>query len=220
MTKPETVSTPPPDQQLNLWHAFLAQLEDALPYLDATTETLEYLRHPKRMVTVSVPVRMDDGSVRFYTGYRVQHSISRGPSKGGIRYRAGLNLDEMRGLAASMTIKCAVMSLPFGGAKGGIDVNPKKLSRQELERMTRRYTSELVDLIGADKDIPAPDTGTDEQTMAWIMDTYSQNKGTTSTGVVTGKPVSMGGSLGRIKAPGRGVANSIIGVAADRKSVV
>jgi glutamate dehydrogenase (NAD(P)+) len=214
MTKPEAINSPPPDQQLNLWHAFLEQIEDTLPYLNATTETLEYLRHPKRMVTVSVPVRMDDGSVRFFTGYRVQHSISRGPGKGGIRYRAGLNLDEMRGLAASMTIKCAVMSLPFGGAKGGIDVNPKSLSRDELERMTRRYTSELVDLIGPDKDIPAPDTGTDEQTMAWIMDTYSQNKGTTSTGVVTGKPVSMGGSLGRLEAPGRGVANSIFGVAA------
>jgi glutamate dehydrogenase (NAD(P)+) len=214
MTKPEDHNSSPPDQQLNLWHAFLEKIEDTLPYLNATTETLEYLRHPKRMVTVSVPVRMDDGSVRFFTGYRVQHSISRGPGKGGIRYRAGLNLDEMRGLAASMTIKCAVMSLPFGGAKGGIDVNPKTLSRDELERMTRRYTSELVDLIGPDKDIPAPDTGTDEQTMAWIMDTYSQNKGTTSTGVVTGKPVSMGGSLGRLEAPGRGVANSIFGVAA------
>jgi glutamate dehydrogenase (NAD(P)+) len=214
MTKPEDNNSSPPDQQLNLWHAFLEQIEATLPYLNATTETLEYLRHPKRMVTVSVPVRMDDGSVRFFTGYRVQHSISRGPGKGGIRYRAGLNLDEMRGLAASMTIKCAVMSLPFGGAKGGIDVDPKKLSRDELERMTRRYTSELVDLIGPDKDIPAPDTGTDEQTMAWIMDTYSQNKGTTSTGVVTGKPISMGGSLGRLEAPGRGVANSIFGVAA------
>ncbi len=214
MTRPEDNNPSPPDRQLNLWHAFLEQIEDTLPHLNATSETLEYLRHPKRMVTVSVPVRMDDNSVRFFTGYRVQHSISRGPGKGGIRYRAGLNLDEMRGLAASMTIKCAVMGLPFGGAKGGIDVDPKKLSRDELERMTRRYTSELVDLIGPDKDIPAPDTGTDEQTMAWIMDTYSQNKGTTSTGVVTGKPISMGGSLGRLEAPGRGVANSIFGVAA------
>lgn len=200
-------------ENLNLWHAFLAQVNENQIYFGASQETLEYLRHPKRMVTVSVPARMDDGSVRFFTGYRVQHSISRGPAKGGLRYRAGLNLDEVRGLAAAMTIKCAVMNLPFGGAKGGIDVDPKTLSRSEIERMTRRYTSELVDLIGPDKDIPAPDTGTNEQIMAWIMDTYSQNKGSTVTGVVTGKPVAMGGSLGRVEAPGRGIAYSIFGVA-------
>jgi glutamate dehydrogenase (NAD(P)+) len=205
------VSTP-----LNLWHAFLAQLEQTVPHTDATTQTLEYLRYPRRMVTVSVPIKMDDGAVKFFTGYRVQHSISRGPGKGGIRYRAGLNLDEVRGLAAYMTIKCAVMNLPFGGAKGGIDVDPKTLSKGELERMTRRYTSELVDVIGPDKDIPAPDTGTDEQIMAWIMDTYSQNRGSTSTGVVTGKPVSMGGSLGRLEASGRGVATAVAGVMKHR----
>ncbi len=203
----------PPAEDLNLWHAFLDQLEDAQVHFGNDPATLESLRHPKRMVTVSVPARMDDGSVRFFTGYRVQHSISRGPSKGGIRYRAGLNLDEIRGLAAAMTIKCAVMNLPFGGAKGGIDVDPKSLSSAETERMTRRYTSELVDLIGADKDIPAPDTGTNEQIMAWIMDTYSQNRGSTVTGVVTGKPVALGGSLGRIEAPGRGIAYNIFGVA-------
>jgi glutamate dehydrogenase (NAD(P)+) len=199
---------------LNLWHAFLDELEDAVPFLNATSETLEYLRHPKKIVTVSVPARMDDGTVRFFTGYRVQHSISRGPAKGGVRYRAGLTLDEVKGLAATMTIKCAVMNLPFGGAKGGVNVNPKQLSRGEVERLTRRYTSELVDLIGPDKDIPAPDTGTDEHVMAWIMDTYSQNKGSTTPGVVTGKPVSLGGSLGRLEAPGRGIVYSILGVAA------
>jgi glutamate dehydrogenase (NAD(P)+) len=217
--KKEGNMTPPEPQarfesspeDLNLWHAFLAQLEDCKTHF---SDSLEDLRHPKRMVTVSVPVRLDDGSVRHFTGYRVQHSISRGPAKGGIRYRAGLNLDEVRGLAAAMTIKCAVMNLPFGGAKGGIDVDPKTLSRGETERLTRRYTSELVDLIGPDKDIPAPDTGTNEQIMAWMMDTYSQNKGSTVTGVVTGKPVSMGGSLGRAEAPGRGIAYSIFGVAA------
>jgi glutamate dehydrogenase (NAD(P)+) len=200
-------------EDLNLWHAFLAQIESTQPYFTASSETLEYLRHPKRMVTVSVPARMDDGTVRFFTGYRVQHSISRGPSKGGLRYRAGLNLDEIRGLAAAMTIKCAVMNLPFGGAKGGIDVDPKTLSSAEIERMTRRYTSELIDLIGPDKDIPAPDTGTNEQIMAWIMDTFSQNKGSTVTGVVTGKPVALGGSIGRIEAAGRGIAYTIFGVA-------
>ncbi len=204
----------PPPENLNLWHAFLNQLEEAQAYLQISSTTLEHLRHPKRIVTVSVPVRLDDGSVRFYSGYRVQHSISRGPSKGGVRYREGLTLDEIKGLAAAMTIKCAVMNLPFGGAKGGIDVDPKTLSRTETERLTRRYTSELVDLIGPDKDIPAPDTGTNEQIMAWMMDTYSQNRGSTVTGVVTGKPVSMGGSLGRLEAPGRGIAYSIFGVAA------
>jgi glutamate dehydrogenase (NAD(P)+) len=204
---------PTTEENLNLWQAFLSQLDDTLPYLNASPETLEYLRHPKKIVSMSVPVRMDDGTVRFYTGYRVQHSISRGPAKGGVRYKAGLNLDEVKGLAATMTIKCAVMNLPFGGAKGGVNVDPKTLSRGERERLTRRYTSELVDLIGPDKDIPAPDAGTDEQVMAWMMDTYSQNKGSTSTGVVTGKPVSMGGSLGRLEAPGRGIVYSVFGVA-------
>ncbi|MFN3267245.1 MAG: Glu/Leu/Phe/Val family dehydrogenase, partial [Deinococcales bacterium] len=210
MTKPQARLDPQPED-LNLWHAFLAQLEDCKSFFD---DSLEDLKNPKRMVTVSVPARMDDGSVRYFTGYRVQHSISRGPAKGGVRYSAGLSLDEVRGLAAAMTIKCAVMNLPFGGAKGGIDVDPKSLSRGETERLTRRYTSELVDLIGPDKDIPAPDTGTNEQIMAWMMDTYSQNKGSTVTGVVTGKPVAMGGSLGRLEAPGRGIAYSIFGVAA------
>ena len=200
-----------PQAQLNLWHAFLEQIEATQAFF---SDSLEDLRHPKRMVTVSIPIRMDDGSTRYFTGYRVQHSISRGPGKGGIRYRAGVNLDEMRGLAAAMTIKCAVMNLPFGGAKGGIDVDPRSLSQSELERLTRRYTSELVDLIGPDKDIPAPDTGTNEQVMAWMMDTYSQNRGSTVMGVVTGKPVALGGSLGRIEAAGRGLAYSIFGVAA------
>jgi glutamate dehydrogenase (NAD(P)+) len=202
------------DAKPNLWQAFLRQLDRAVEHTQILPQTVEYLRHPRRITTVAVPVRMDSGEVRFFTGYRVQHSISRGPSKGGVRYRPGLNLDEMRGLAASMTIKCATVNLPFGGAKGGVDVDPKKLSRKELERLTRRYTSELVDVIGPDKDIPAPDWGTDEQIMAWMMDTYSQNHGSTTTGVVTGKPVSMGGSMGRREAPGRGIADAVSAIAA------
>ncbi len=200
----------------NLWNAFLNQLDRSIPHATAEAITVEYLRHPRRIVSLAVPVRMDDGNVKFFQGYRIQHDITRGPSKGGLRYREGITLDEMRGLAASMTIKCAVMNLPFGGAKGGVDVDPRKLSHSELERLTRRYTSELVDLIGPDKDIPAPDTGTNEQVMAWIMDTYSQNRGTTSTGVVTGKPVSMGGSLGRHEAPGRGAVYAVAAIAAEK----
>lgn len=199
---------------LNLWAAYLRGLDRALEHSRASPGTLEYLRHPRRVVTVAVPVRMDSGEVRFFTGYRVQHNIARGPAKGGIRYRAGLRLDEVRGLAAAMTMKCAVLGLPFGGAKGGVDVDPKTLSRGELERLTRRYASELVDVIGPDKDIAAPDLGTNEQVMAWVMDTYSQNRGSTATGVVTGKPISMGGSLGRLEAPGRGAALAVAGVAA------
>ena len=200
-------------QAFNPWRAFLENLDRTLQFTHAAPQTLEHLRHPRRVVSVAVPVRMDDGSVTFFTGYRVQHNIARGPAKGGVRYRSGLNLDEVRGLAATMTMKCAVMNLPFGGAKGGIDVDPRELSRGELERLTRRYASELVDVIGPSKDILAPDVGTDEQVMAWIVDTYSQNRGNASTGVATGKPLTMGGTLGRVEAPGRGVAQAIAGVA-------
>ncbi|MBB6097588.1 glutamate dehydrogenase (NAD(P)+) [Deinobacterium chartae] len=188
------------------WSAYLAQIERALPYSEATSASIAYLKYPKRTVSLSLPVAMDDGTVQVFRGYRTVHSIARGPAKGGLRYKPGLTLEEVEALAAQMTIKCAVMDLPFGGGKGGIDVDPRTLSQGELERLTRRYTSELVDLLGPTQDIPAPDIGTNERIMAWILDTYSENRGTTSSGVVTGKPVSLGGSLGRREAAGRGAA--------------
>jgi glutamate dehydrogenase/leucine dehydrogenase len=166
----------------------------------------EVLKHPKRELTVNFPVRMDDGSFRVYTGYRVQYNMARGPSKGGIRYHPQVTLDEVRALAAWMTWKCAVVNLPYGGAKGGIICDPKHMSKGELERMTRRFASELIPIIGPEMDIPAPDVYTDSQTMAWIMDTYSQEKGYSVPGVVTGKPIALGGSEGRGEATGRGCA--------------
>lgn len=169
----------------------------------------EILKHPKRELTVNFPVRMDDGSYRVYTGYRVQYNMARGPCKGGIRYHPQVSLDEVRALAAWMTWKCAVVNIPFGGAKGGVTCDPKQMSPGELERMTRRYTSAILPLIGPDQDIPAPDVYTNAQTMAWIMDTYSMTKGYPIPGVVTGKPLSLGGSLGRSEATGRGVFYTI-----------
>ncbi|MGH2740036.1 MAG: Glu/Leu/Phe/Val family dehydrogenase [Actinomycetota bacterium] len=165
----------------------------------------EILRHPKRALTVAVPVSMDDGAVKVFTGYRVHHNTSRGPSKGGIRYHPSVTLDEVKALAMWMTWKCAVVNIPYGGAKGGVVVDPHELSMGELERMTRRYASEILPLIGPEKDIPAPDVGTDEQIMSWIMDTYSMNQGYSVPGVVTGKPVAIGGSAGRSAATARGV---------------
>jgi glutamate dehydrogenase (NAD(P)+) len=158
----------------------------------------------KKSVEVSIPTRMDDGSVNVYTGYRVTHNIARGPSKGGIRYHPAVTLDEVKALSIWMTWKCALMGLPFGGAKGGVVVDPKRLSRRELERMTRRFTSEIINEIGPEKDIPAPDVGTDASVMAWIFDTFSMNKGHSVLGVVTGKPLAIGGSLGRMEATARG----------------
>ncbi len=166
----------------------------------------EILRNPKRELTVNFPVRMDDGSLRVFTGYRVQYNMARGPTKGGIRYHPAVTLDEVRALAAWMTWKCAVVNLPYGGAKGGVICDPKHMSRNELERLTRRYASEIAPLIGPEMDIPAPDVYTDSQTMAWIMDTYSMQKGYSVPGVVTGKPISLGGSEGRGEATGRGCA--------------
>ncbi len=166
----------------------------------------DVLKSPKRELTVNFPVRMDDGSYRVFTGHRVQYNMARGPTKGGIRYHPGVTLDEVRALAAWMTWKCAVVNIPYGGAKGGIVVDPKKLSVGELERMTRRYASEISPIIGPEMDIPAPDVYTDAQTMAWIMDTYSMQKGYSVPGVVTGKPISLGGSEGRGEATGRGCA--------------
>jgi glutamate dehydrogenase (NAD(P)+) len=177
---------------------------------------LEVLRSPKRTLIVSVPIRMDDGTVRTFTGYRVHHNTSRGPSKGGIRYHPSVSLEEIKALAMWMTWKCAVVGIPYGGAKGGVVVNPKDLSARELEALTRRYASEILPLIGPERDIPAPDVGTDEQIMAWIMDTYSMNSGYSVPGVVTGKPLSVGGSAGRRTATARGVMYATVATLKQR----
>jgi glutamate dehydrogenase (NAD(P)+) len=164
------------------------------------------LRYPSRELIVHIPIAMDDGTIEVFTGYRVQHSISRGPGKGGVRYAPNVSLDEVRALASWMTWKCAVVNIPFGGAKGGIICDPHRMSQGELERMTRRYTSDIIEFIGPEKDVPAPDVNTNDQTMAWIMDTYSMHMRQTVTAVVTGKPLSIGGSRGRREATGRGLA--------------
>jgi glutamate dehydrogenase (NAD(P)+) len=187
------------------WETALKQLEDAARIMDLDPGVHEVLKHPRRALEVSVPTRMDDGSIRVFKGYRVHHNTSRGPSKGGIRYHPQVDLDEVKALAMWMTWKCAVVNIPYGGAKGGVVVDPAQLSSNELQRMTRRYASELVPLIGPEKDIPAPDMGTNEQVMAWIMDTYSTREGFSVPGVVTGKPVAIGGSAGRSMATARGV---------------
>ncbi len=187
------------------WHTYLAQVDRVLPYLGPLARWAETLKRPKRALIVDVPIEMDDGSVQHFEGFRVQHNLSRGPGKGGVRYHPDVNLEEVMALAAWMTIKNAGVGLPYGGAKGGIRVDPKLLSNKELERMTRRYTSEIGIIIGPQRDIPAPDVNTNPQIMAWMMDTYSMNTGSTATGVVTGKPIHLGGSLGRVKATGRGV---------------
>ncbi|HZE91837.1 MAG TPA: Glu/Leu/Phe/Val dehydrogenase [Rhizobacter sp.] len=187
------------------WHTYLSQVDRVLPYLGGLARWAETLKRPKRALIVDVPIEMDDGSVRHFEGYRVQHNLSRGPGKGGVRFHPDVTLEEVMALSAWMTVKTAAVGLPFGGAKGGIRVDPKTLSHKELERMTRRYTSEIGIIIGPQRDIPAPDVNTNGQIMAWMMDTYSMNTGTTATGVVTGKPLHLGGSLGRVKATGRGV---------------
>jgi glutamate dehydrogenase (NAD(P)+) len=187
------------------WATYLAQIERVTPYLGHLDRWVETLKRPKRVLVVDVPIEMDDGSVAHFEGYRVQHNLSRGPGKGGVRYHPDVTLEEVMALAAWMTIKNAAVNLPFGGAKGGVRVEPSKLSKKELERITRRYTSEIGIVIGPQQDIPAPDVNTNAQIMAWMMDTYSMNVGATATGVVTGKPIPIGGSLGRVKATGRGV---------------
>jgi glutamate dehydrogenase (NAD(P)+) len=187
------------------WETALSQLDEAAELMGLPAGVHETLRAPKRSLVVSVPFRMDDGSTRVYQGYRVQHNVTRGPAKGGIRYHPSVGLNEVKALAMWMTWKCAIASIPFGGAKGGVSVDPRQHSKGELERMTRRYASEILPLIGPEKDIPAPDMNTDEEIMAWIMDTYSSNKGYSVPGIVTGKPVSIGGSLGRGGATSRGV---------------
>jgi glutamate dehydrogenase (NAD(P)+) len=188
------------------WETALQQLDDAARIIDLDPGVHEVLRNPRRTLEVAIPTRMDDGSIRVFTGYRVHHNTSRGPSKGGLRYHPSVTLDEVKALAMWMTWKCAVVNIPYGGAKGGVIVDPKSLSRSELERMTRRYASEILPLIGPERDIPAPDMGTNADVMAWIMDTYSTWQGFSVPGVVTGKPVAIGGSKGRVSATGRGVS--------------
>ena len=191
-------------ENLNPYGFALLQFERAANKLGLNSGTREVLRNPKRQLLVSIPVKMDNGTIRVFQGFRVQHSIARGPSKGGIRYHPGVTLDEVKALAMWMTWKCAVVNIPFGGAKGGITVDPKALSQDELERMTRRFTSEISIILGPDRDIPAPDVYTNSQTMAWMMDTYSMIMGFSSLGVVTGKPLSVGGSAGRNEATAEG----------------
>jgi glutamate dehydrogenase (NAD(P)+) len=182
------------------------QLQQAAAYLDIDSNVIERLKHPTKVQEVTVPIERDDGTVEVFTGYRAQHDSVRGPYKGGLRYHPEVTRDECVGLSMWMTWKCAVMDLPFGGAKGGVAVNPKELSDEETERLTRRFAEEIRDIIGPNRDIPAPDMGTDPQTMAWLMDAYSMQEGETIPGVVTGKPPVIGGSEGRDAAPGRSVA--------------
>src|SRR5271163_4284843 len=193
------------EQETNPWEAQAARFDFAAKKLNLDEGIWKVLRYPAREIIVHIPVAMDDGSIEVFTGYRVQHSISRGPAKGGIRYSPDVSLDEVRALASWMTWKCAVVNIPFGGAKGGVICDPKNMSQGELERMTRRYTSEMIEFLGPEKDVPAPDVNTNEQTMAWMMDTYSMHMRQTVTSVVTGKPLNIGGSRGRVEATGRGV---------------
>src|ERR1700722_14242161 len=207
--------------QDNVWDMAQQQLDEVSRLIGLNESLHGYLRQPKRVLEVSVPVRMDNGAFRMFTGYRVQHNLSRGPGKGGIRFHPDVSLDEVKALAMWMTWKCALVNIPFGGAKGGVICDPKSMSMQELENLTRRFTSEISFIIGPDKDIPAPDVYTTPQIMAWIMDTYSMQMGHSIPAVVTGKPISIGGSLGRDKATARGClfvvdeAAKVAGVAAN-----
>jgi glutamate dehydrogenase/leucine dehydrogenase len=196
-------------ENLNAYQIALEQFNRAAQKLNLEPDLAEILKHPKRQLTVSIPIRMDDGKVRVFEGYRVQHNVARGPAKGGIRYHPNVTLDEVKALAMWMTWKCATVNIPYGGAKGGIVCDPKQMSAGEKERLTRRYTHEILPIIGPDRDIPAPDVYTDAQTMAWIMDTYSTTLGYSSLGVVTGKPVELGGTKGRHEATGRGVMYTV-----------
>ena len=188
-----------------LFDAMLQEFDGAARLMGLEADIWKVLTHPKRQIIVSCPVQMDDGKIEVFTGFRVQYNITLGPAKGGIRYHPAVSLDEVKTLAAWMTWKCAVAQVPFGGGKGGVICDPTKMSRRELEALTRRYVAEIVDAIGPEKDVPAPDVNTNEQVMAWIMDTYSMHVGHTETAVVTGKPIELGGSLGRREATGRGV---------------
>ncbi|HKN47393.1 MAG TPA: Glu/Leu/Phe/Val dehydrogenase [Candidatus Polarisedimenticolia bacterium] len=192
-------------ETLNPFEIAQAQFDDAAERLKLDPWLREVLRRPKRQLVVSIPTKMDDGSIKVFEGYRVQHNLARGPAKGGIRYHPSVTLDEVKALAAWMTWKCATVNIPYGGGKGGVVCNPKQMSLRELENMTRRYASEISIIIGPERDIPAPDVYTNAQTMAWIMDTYSMTVGSTQLGVVTGKPIPIGGSQGRNEATARGV---------------
>jgi glutamate dehydrogenase (NAD(P)+) len=214
------------EQELNPWLSAEARFNEAASRLNLDDGIQKVLRTPARELTVAIPVQLDDGRLEVFTGYRVQHSIARGPAKGGIRFAPDVTLDEIRALASWMTWKCAVVNIPLGGAKGGVICDPKILSQIELERITRRYTAEIFDFIGPDKDVPAPDMNTNEQTMAWIMDTFSMHSRHTVTAVVTGKPLNLGGSKGRPEATGRGCmivtleALKLLGKAPSDTSVV
>jgi glutamate dehydrogenase (NAD(P)+) len=201
-----TVEAPSSHLKENPWEMARSQLRQTAVLLAMDDSMLNVLLECKKCVSVSVPTRMDDGSVSVFEGFRCTHNVARGPSKGGIRYHHEVTLEETKALAMWMTWKCALMGLPFGGAKGGVVVNPKELSVTELERMTRRYTTEIINFIGPEADIPAPDVGTSPREMAWIFDTYSMNKGYSVLGVVTGKPLEVGGSVGRVEATARGAA--------------
>jgi glutamate dehydrogenase (NAD(P)+) len=191
-------------REFNPWLAAETRFDRAAELLGLDDGLRKVLKAPAMEMTVNIPIQMDDGRIEVFTGYRVQHSLARGPAKGGIRFAPDVTLDEVRALASWMTWKCSVVNIPFGGGKGGVICDPSILSRGELERITRRYTAELIDVIGPERDVPAPDMNTNEQTMAWIMDTYSMHKRTTVTAVVTGKPLNLGGSKGRPEATGRG----------------
>lgn len=191
--------------ELGPWGNYLQQVDRVTPHLGSLARWVETLKRPKRILVVDVPVELDNGKIAHFEGYRVQHNTSRGPGKGGVRFHQDVTLSEVMALSAWMSVKNAAVNLPYGGAKGGIRIDPRNYSQAELERITRRYTTEIGVIIGPNKDIPAPDVNTNAQTMAWMMDTYSMNEGMTATGVVTGKPISLGGSLGRVEATGRGV---------------
>jgi glutamate dehydrogenase (NAD(P)+) len=195
---------PAADREVNPWESASQRFDEAADLLKLEDGMRKVLRRPSMELTVNIPVMLDDGRIEVFTGYRVQHSIARGPAKGGIRFAPDVSLDEVRALAAWMTWKCAVVNIPFGGGKGGVICEPQLLSEGELERITRRYTAEIIDFIGPERDVPAPDVNTNEQTMAWIMDTYSMHQRHTVTAVVTGKPLDLGGSRGRPEATGRG----------------
>jgi glutamate dehydrogenase (NAD(P)+) len=201
---PQPIPRIAPREDLNPYRIAQIQFDIAAEYLKLDPGLRQILRTPKRILEVSVPTKMDNGQIKVFTGFRVQHNIARGPAKGGIRYHPAVTLDEVKALATWMTWKTATVNIPYGGGKGGVICDPKRMSKSELERMTRRFASEIFPIIGPDQDIPAPDVYTDSQTMAWIMDTYSMTKGRTSLGVVTGKPISIGGSEGRNEATARG----------------
>jgi glutamate dehydrogenase (NAD(P)+) len=212
-----TLDAPVSHLRENPYEIAKLQLRNVAASFEIDDDLVNVLSECKKALTVSIPTRMDDGSVRVFEGFRVTHNIARGPSKGGIRYHPDVTLDEVKSLAMWMTWKCALMGIPFGGAKGGVVCDPKQLSRTELERMTRRFTSEIINEIGPERDIPAPDVGTDARVMAWIFDTYSMNKGHSVLGVVTGKPLQIGGSLGREEATARGGLFALRGALRKRR---